>query len=369
MKNIDRVLVKYNERLVGYLQILENNRIGFQYDEEWVKNGFSISPFSLPLSDDVYISKSPYFKGLYGVFNDSLPDGWGEFLVRRMLAKKGINFEKLTPLERLTLIGSNGLGGLTYEPIQREYVKNDNMDLDNLALNTKKILESKTENENLDDLFNFGGASGGARPKVHISFNDEEWIVKFGALNDSLDVGFDEYIANKKASEASINVNEFKLFESNRCKGYFGAKRFDRKNKQKVHVISLSAILETTHQIPNMDYYHLFQVIQKISIDKMDLYEAFRRMSFNVLYGNRDDHGKNFSFLYDEELKGYRLTPAYDITKTDYKLEHEMTVNGNSKPNESDLLSIADEFRLSRKICEGIIERIKNIIVNEKDRI
>ena len=122
-------------------------------------------------------------------------------------------------------------------------------------------------------------------------------------------------------------------------------------------MISLSSILETSHRIPNLDYVHLFQVVNKICINKDDLYEAYRRMCFNVLYGNKDDHGKNFAFLYNELKGGYELSPMYDITKTIDKLEHEMTVLSKGNPSEDDLLEIAKMFNLSLIKCKEIIKK------------
>jgi serine/threonine-protein kinase HipA len=362
MDNIKKLVIKYSNKIVGYLKELENNKIGFQYDEEWMKNGFSISPFSLPLTNKVYISNSEYFGGLYGVFNDSLPDGWGELLVRRMLAKKGLNFDKLSPLTRLTLISGNGLGGLTYEPSQAIYNENENFNLDTLAKEVQAILDDTTEPIDFDKIFGLGGSSGGARPKAHIKIDNEYWIIKFASTIDPKNIGELEFKANNLAQESGINVNEFKLFPSSIYSGYFGAKRFDRINNKKVHMISLSALLETTHRIPNLDYSHLFQVIQKICVDQEDLYEAYKRMCFNILYQNKDDHGKNFSFLYDEKLKGYKLSPAYDITKTPNKFEHEMTVLGSGNPTEQNLLEFADYMKLSIKKCENIINNIKKAI-------
>ncbi len=358
--DVKRVVVKYNTHTVGYLASTDNDDIFFQYDLEWIAHGFSISPFSLPLDSKVY----QYFVGLYGVFYDSLPDGWGDFLVRRMLRTKGINFDKLSPLTRLTLIGKNGLGGLVYEPDQKyEDIKAD-QDLDELSNEVDKILADQNYVPDLDFIFAYGGASGGARPKAHLILNHEEWIVKFPSMMDSKDSGLMEYNTNKLAYQSGIHVNEFKLFPSKKCAGYFGAKRFDRTKNGRVHMISLAGLLETTHRIPNLDYGHLFQVIQKICVDKSDLYEAYRRMCFNVLFQNKDDHGKNFSFLYDEQKKGYVLSPAYDMTQTLDKLEHEMTVLGNANPNEKDLLNFAKEMNLSVHVCEDIIAQIKEQIIN-----
>jgi serine/threonine-protein kinase HipA len=362
MNNIKDLIVKYNNKTVGYLKELENKKVGFQYDEQWLKDGFSISPFSLPLKDKVFISNSEHFSGLYGVFYDSLPDGWGELLVRRMLNKKGINFDKLSPLTRLTLISGNGLGALTYEPSQTISNENIGYNLDSLAQEVQKILDNSPEAVDLDKVFGLGGSSGGARPKAHLKINNEHWIIKFASNIDPKNIGELEFKANKLAKEADINVNEFKLFPSKICSGYFGAKRFDRDNNHSLHMISLAALLETTHRIPNLDYKHLFQVVQKICVNQEDLYEAYQRMCFNVLYQNKDDHSKNFSFLYDEKLNGYKLSPAYDITKTPNKFEHEMTVLGNGNPTEKDLLEFAEQLKLSQTKCKNIIDIIKKTI-------
>ena len=127
-------------------------------------------------------------------------------------------------------------------------------------------------------------------------------------------------------------------------------------------MISLAALLETTHKIPNLDYMHLFQVIQKISAKPAeDLYEVFRRMCFNVFYVNKDDHGKNFAFLYDEKLNGYVLSSAYDLTRVTDKFEHEMTVNGNGNPTKDNLLAVAKAFRLSIAKCKSIMTAIERI--------
>ena len=231
--DIKRIVVKFNNKVVGFLQELENSQIAFQYDDEWLRYGFSISPLSLPLSSKVYISKSPHFNGLFGVFNDSLPDGWGELLVRRMLAKKGINFDKLSPLVRLTLISGKGLGGLDYEPMQIENEK-QSVDLDKLALEVKKILDDTDDIVDLDKVFDFGGSSGGARPKAHIKDENGEWIVKFPSSIDPVNIGELEHEANQTAQKCGINTNEFKLFPSKLYNGFFGAKRFDRLNDERI---------------------------------------------------------------------------------------------------------------------------------------
>lgn len=364
IKNVKRVDVKYNGRFVGNLLELKNNKIAFQYDDEWINTGFSISPFSLPLTKEVFISKKDIFKGLFGVFNDSLPDGWGELLVNRFLRTQGINIESLSPLTRLTLINSNGLGGLTYEPSQGLLNEKDKYNLDDLSKEIELILNDENY-ESLDEVYRLGGSSGGARPKAHIKDSGYEWIIKFPCRIDPIEIGKKEYDANTLAKKCGININDFKLFKSNICEGYFGAKRFDRNNNNKIHVISLAALLETSHRIPNLDYGHLFNVAKTLNGNINECFEIFRRMCFNVLYGNKDDHSKNFAFMYDEKLNKYILTPAYDITKTSDKFEHEMTINGNGNPTIDDMLELASNFNLSIPKCKEIIDDIKKVLAQK----
>lgn len=364
IKEIDKVTVKYQNKVVGYLVRNKDKRISFQYDTKWIQNGFSLSPLSLKLSNQIYINtKDPC--NLFGVFSDSLPDGWGELLVARYLAKQGIDYAKLSPLTKLTIVSNNGLGGLKYEPTQSTSQTNDgDYDFDKMAQEIKKILNDDYQRKTLDEIYQLGGSSGGARPKAHIKIDNEDWIIKFPSHIDSKNIGQDEYRANMLAKKCGINVPEIKLFPSKKCNGYFGVKRFDRQKNKSIHMISLAAILETSHRLANLDYIHLFQVIEIIGKTN-DLYEAFRRMCFNVYYMNKDDHSKNFSFLYDEKTNHYYLSPAYDITKTKDKLEHEMTINGKPNPNDNDILVVAKRFKLDIKVCQKIMQTIKEVIKHD----
>ena len=361
MIKVNKLKCIYNDKIVGYLIESKSGKVSFQYDDEWLENGFSISPFSLPLSKEIYTASKDTLGGLFGVFWDSLPDGWGELLLRRKMAKNGINFDKVSILTRLSLVGKNGLGAINYIPTQFETNEFVNYDLDSLALEADKILNSE-ESKSLDELYYLGGSSGGARPKAHIIVNNEEWIVKFPSHIDPKNIGELEYKTNILAQKCGIKTAEVKLFESKINSGFFGCKRFDRKDNKRIHMISLSSLLETSHRIPNLDYIHLFKVIQKICVNQDDMYEAFRRMCFNVFYKNKDDHGKNFSFIYNEEKMGYELSLAYDLTSLPNKFEHEMTVNGNGNPSEKDLIYIAKMFNLRLDISKQIIDNIKKIL-------
>ena len=223
--NVTELTVLYNGAIVGKLAEVERGVIAFKYSDFWIKNGFSISPFSLPLDEKIYVTDKTIFDGLYGVFWDTLPDGWGELLVKRTLAKRGINYDRLTPLTKLSIIGDKGLGGLAYEPATVTGEEGE-ATLDELAAEANKVLANSSAD--LDVLYRYGGASGGARPKAHVNIDGEEWIVKFPCAIDPVDVGVEEYEANETAARCGININDHRLFPSAVCKGYFGAKRFDR---------------------------------------------------------------------------------------------------------------------------------------------
>ena len=161
----------------------------------------------MPLERKIFINKKDTFGGLYGVFADSIPDGWGELLVRRMFLKHGINPDRLFPLTKLSLISGQGLGGLTYEPSQTETDDNILIELDEISEEVKKILNDETDNKNLDTIYKLGGSSGGARPKVHIKIDGEDWIVKFLCHYDPENIGEKEYKANMLAKDCDLNVN------------------------------------------------------------------------------------------------------------------------------------------------------------------
>lgn len=305
---VKKVTVRYNGRIVGYLAQIEDGVIGFQYDDGWLKDGFSISPLSLPLRKEIFVSKKRQFDGLYGVFWDSLPDGWGELLVKRYLAKQGINYDRLSPLTKLSLIGENGLGGLNYEPSQFAGKGADAPDFDTLAREVDKILNDENADD-LDAVYRLGGSSGGARPKAHLRIDGEEWIVKFPCRIDPQDVGELEYRANVAARRCGIDVNEFCLFPSRLCSGYFGAKRFDRKAGKRLHVLSLAALLETTHRQPNLDYGHLFNVTENICADPKEMYEVFRRMCFNIIMATRTTTVKILRFCMTKRLGAISCRP------------------------------------------------------------
>ena len=360
MDNYKYLKVFYNDILVGTLAKTPDRVAAFEYDSDWLNNGFSISPFSLPLIKKVFIPKYDPFGGLFGVFNDSLPDGWGRLLVDRLFLKNKINPAEIDNLNRLAIVQESGMGALTYKPEHRFESENNIVDYDVLAMECSKILESQNS-ENLDELFKLGGSSGGARPKILTSIDNEDWIIKFPSSSDPKNIGEKEYQYSLCAKNCGINMTETRLFPSKICSGYFGIKRFDRKNGKKVHMVSASGLLETSHRLPNLDYNTLMKLTLELTRNYQDIEQLFMLMCFNVFAHNRDDHSKNFSFIFNDTKKEWHLSPAYDLTYS-FSLngEHATTINGEGKnPTLDDILAVAKNIGLKEKFAKDIASDIK----------
>ena len=369
MNKIKSLQVFYNEKKVGTLALMKNNIVAFEYDNECINNGFSISPFSLPLKKQVFIPKIDPFDGLYGVFSDSLPDGWGRLLVDRMLNSQNINPREISQIDRLAIVGETGMGALSYKPEYNLLEDKDYQeDYDNLALSCKKILNTE-HSADLDNLFRLGGSSGGARPKILTKIDNEDWIIKFPSSLDDNNIGELEYLYSVCAKKCKIDIPETKLFPSKISSGYFGIKRFDRKKLstgtiRKLHMISVSGLLETSHRIPNLDYNDLMQLTLNLTKSFEEVEKLFRLMCFNVFSHNRDDHSKNFSFIYNEDLNKWELSPAYDLTYS-YSIngEHATTINGNGvNPSLNDILKVAEKIGLDKKKAEKIAIEIRETV-------
>lgn len=341
---------------VGTLALTHDNRVAFQYSEDWLKNGFSINPFKLPLSSQVFISTSPYFKGLFGVFADSLPDSFGELLLDRYLKRKGIDVNTISAFDRLSYVGSSGMGIFEYIPDFSEKTNNDDVDFDLIQKECNALLDSKEVND-IDALYSLGGSSGGARPKSLIKYKGEDWIVKFSSRFDPKDIAELEYKYMSLARELGINIPDIELMTSNKGNKFFLVKRFDRVKGKKIHMISVAALLECDFRAPSLDYNELLKLTRILTHKDEDVIEMYRRMVFNVLIDNQDDHAKNFSFIYDETKRAYRLSPAYDITpgKTYYG-EHTTSVNGKGKDiTDEDMVKVAINNKINPSVAKAII--------------
>lgn len=370
MDRIKHLDVFYHERKVGTLALYQKYLVAFAYEQEWIETGFPISPFSLPLEKKVFVPRMDPFDGLFGVFADSLPDGWGRFLVDRLMLKKGIEPAAVGTLNRLAIVGDLGMGALSYRPAICLNESDSAMELDQIAGECERMLRTEYSDD-LDQLFRLGGSSGGARPKILTEVGGEEWMIKFPSYDDPKDIGKQEYEYSLCAKECGIEMAQTRLFPSKRCAGYFGVKRFDRRQgddgqESKVHMLSVSAVLETSHRIPNLDYHLLMKLTLEITKDFSEVLRLFRLMCFNVFSHNRDDHSKNFSYLYDEQNACYRLAPAYDLTySSSLNGEHATTVNGNGvNPGMEDILAVADKIGI-REAQAGKIARDIRDCVND----
>ena len=352
-------------------------KIYFKYYPHFIDKGIQISPFKMPLSDKILSADINPFEGLFGVFNDSLPDGWGRLLLDRALSSRGISLNQITPLDRLAYVGKRGMGALIYKPeINSAYESQNNLNLDTIANQMKHVLQG-TSSDIIEELFDLGGSSGGARPKVFVGYNSttnhlihgseevpddyEHWIIKFPSSTDRPDIAQIEFAYYKMALDAGIHMNPCKLFVGNSGKAYFGTKRFDRVEGQRMHMHSASGLMHDNFRLSTMDYGHLMDCAFRLE-NHVGAYEKILRLAaFNVYAHNRDDHSKNFSFLMDQTGK-WKLSPAYDVTfSSSSHGMHSTMVAGESKaPEKKHLLELAKEFNVKKPI--EIIEKVQDTI-------
>lgn len=362
MNRIDVVEVFMNGDKVGRIALTPDLLCAFEYDPQYIISGKSISPYFLPLRPELAIAKRDPFRGGFGVFDDSLPDGWGNLILDRYLKEKGYDPAKLTILQRLALVGSTGRGALEYRPDWSIETEQEKVDFDQLATEAGKILASEDyTGDRLDAFYKYAGSSGGARPKVFIKTDGKEWLVKFRASVDGPDIGKIEYDYSLLAKKCGINMPETRLFEGK----YFGVERFDRKPEGKIHTISAAGLLNADYRVPSLDYLALLKVCHDLTKNMEEVYALFRLMVFNVVIKNRDDHAKNFSFqLRDDEWK---LSPAYDILPSSgFNGYHTTTINNTGEPTVQDMLAVANEVGLSKQRAKGIIEEINEEVRNNK---
>lgn len=338
-----------SRRLVGRLAI-QDRRILFEYEPEFLASGLQLSPFQLSARPGIILSNPVIFDGLFGVFNDSLPDGWGRLLLDRKVEAAGILRGSLTQLDRLAYVGKHGMGALSYEP-ERDNAEDDAtvLQLDKLAADAAIVLEGE-EGAVVDKLLKLNGASSGARPKIVAQVSKDKkkiisgsdalpdgyahWMIKFPSALDEADVGPIEFAYSEMARAAGIEIPETHLFAGSKkkTKRYFGIKRFDRDGGRRIHMHSLSGLLHSDHRTPSLDYDAFLKATQILTRDVTQMEKAFRLACFNVLAHNRDDHAKNFSYIFDDGSGQWSLAPAYDLVfSSGPSGEQSMMVMGEGK--------------------------------------
>lgn len=360
--------VMYHDRAVGTLAQDPDGLLVFEYSSEWIADGFSISPFSLPLEKRVFVAKPHPLGGAFGVFDDSLPDGWGRLLVDRLIRRHDANPFDVGALTRLSIVGASGLGALEYVPAASLVNRPSVSDLDSIAAECACML-SADFSDDLDALFALGGSSGGARPKIMTEVDGDAWIIKFPSSHDGADAGLHEYRMACAARRCGIAMSEVRLFPSRTCAGYFGIRRFDRRmdargNARKVHMVSAGGLLETSHRIPNLDYDLLMRLTLRLTNSFDCVEQLYRLMCFNVFAGNRDDHAKNFSFIFDEDASAWRLSPAYDLTQNEgMNGEHATMVNGKGRGiGCDDLVAVGRRAGISPRKARAIAAEVEEAV-------
>ena len=362
MNSIKQIEVIYADHIVGRLALTKEGLCAFEYSAEWLASGFSISPFELPLRSGVFIAKPRPFDGGFGVFDDCLPDGWGLLILDRYLQQQGINPRSLTILDRLALVGSTGRGALEFRPDKSVVTKQEYADFEKLALEAEQILDSDDYiGEGIEEFQHRGGSPGGARPKIFTRYEGKEWLVKFRAKRDPKRIGQDEYNYSLLAKECGIEMPETRLFENK----YFGVERFDRTSSGKLHVVSIAGLIGADYRMPSIDYSHIFQVCAALTHSVAELWKVYRLMVFNYLIENKDDHAKNFAFIYRNNE--WRFSPAYDLLPSDgMNGYHTTSINDSIEPTKEDLFAVAVKAGLNKKEAEEIFASMRSIIKKAK---
>jgi len=356
MENIQYVSVMYHNRKVGTLSMGSHSCCQFEYDTTWLRDGFSISPLQLPLKAGLFSAKWQPFNGNFGVFEDSLPGGYGEHLLRKVLRREGVDYGSLTPVLRLSLVGNSGMGALCYVPESKIGERESTLTLDEMQALALEVLSERT-NEGSDILLASSGNSGGARPKCLYSDANGHWLVKFRHTFDPQDIGLQEYHYNEVAQRAGIVVPEFCLMEGE----YFATRRFDIDEQgNRLHMATASGLLNEPLTPPKMDYHSLLQLTGYLTQSPEAVEQQFRRMVFNHYARNFDDHARNFSFLCRDG--SWELAPAYDLTNDQTLGEHATTVNFKGLPADEDLIIVGMNTRMTRNRCLQIIDEVKEAI-------
>lgn len=360
MKKTTHLTVRYHDRIVGRLSLTPDDKLCvFEYDRQWIADGFSISPLELPLRQGLFIAKPSPFQGDFGIFEDSLPDGYGRYLLYKALLREGLNDSDLSSLDRLSIVGSGGMGALTYHPETHVRLNNDIVDFDLLQQKALEVLKEQQDTDAGLLLYNSGN-SGGARPKA--VFHDEEghWLIKFRHTYDPKDIGLEEFHYNEVARQCGICVPDFKLINGK----YFATRRFDiDANDHRIHVATAGGLLCLSLQNPVLDYGNLLALTGFLTQSGREVEEMFRRMVFNYLTDNKDDHCKNFSFYVCEEPPGkyvWHLAPAYDLTRCTegYNGEHATSIYGTGNPTLADMIAIGVKNKMKEQRCREIFDEV-----------
>ena len=352
----------------------------FEMDPAFLRLGMNPSPLRLETRTGLQPAPPNPFDGLHGLFDDSLPDGWGRYLMDRAFRQRGLDPGVVTPLHRLALVGARAMGALSYEPddgVGDPHVAP--LDLPTIGLAaTRQYLGDASEL--LDSLVRHASPSGGARPKILIGINEADgsavtgaddlpdgyshWLAKFptGVSATDRSAGAIEYLYSRMARAAGINMAETRLIPGNKGNAYFITRRFDRRaGNRRRHVHSVAGLVHSDFRMPDFDYLELLKLSDWLTRSHAEKTKLFRRMTFNIVGGNRDDHTRNFAF----EMKSggeWVNTPAYDLTyNPGLAGHHSMTIQGKGRGFvRDDLLKLAHTASIPRAAALRIIDEVSD---------
>ncbi|MCA4809595.1 type II toxin-antitoxin system HipA family toxin [Empedobacter stercoris] len=374
---------------IGKIGYDENQRkSSFQYNPDFLEsNNFKkIFPYVIRRTPNVQVFsefEGETFRGLPPMIADSLPDFFGNIVFKEWLEATQKEMNAITPLEQLTYVGKRGMGALEFSPA-KEIKSNQSIDVEEITEVVKKVLDLKTSTEEkglsdiaLLNIFKIGTSAGGARPKILVSEHKKTGRLIPGDLETSdeynhyliklsvdEDQGYSkekiEYIYYQIATSIGIEMMHSKLIDDK----HFVTSRFDRQNGKKQHILTASGMTGWDFKKPeNSSYENLFKLAFDLKLSHKNIQQLFKRMVFNLVFFNIDDHLKNFSFIYDADKDRWNLAPAYDLTypldalKNYLRIARAMSVNGKrTEINRNDLLKIAELFTI--KDANGIIEEV-----------
>ena len=363
MIDIRKIQVGYRNESVGTLQEdISRGVCVFEYDKSWLSNGFSLSPTELPLQSGLLYADKDKLGGTFAVFEDSLPDGYGLYLLDRILRKQGVSLRDLTPLQRLSIVGNGGMGALTYRPLMPGLQAQQELDgeerLDSLQEEALKVLSEK-ESGDASILYYNSSNSGGARPKAVMRARDgSHWLVKFRHTYDPADIGKTELLYMRTARECGIDIPRIGLVKDR----YFAIERFDfTPEGERIHMVTAASLLKTDFRNQDVDYTNLLALTGYLTQDPVQVEEMFRRMVMNLVAVNKDDHAKNFSFLCDGGK--WRLAPAYDITYSPEGShgEHATSLFYDGNPGLDLVLKAGTGIRIPESRCMEIIRTVESV--------
>jgi len=346
----------------------------FEYSPEAQQRGLQLSPFKLPLGPAAFGNFPEHQSRLPGFISDSLPDGWGMLLMDRLFRTRGWEPRRMSPLERLSFIGDKAMGALAYEPDTGEALEPQDVELLTLANEVREVMADGSE-ALLRELALMGGSPHGARPKVLVNLDQQSnrmsnteagpgvpWLVKFPAQHEHQEVCAVEAMYGRIAQACGLRMPATQYFDLGAELSAFGIARFDRASGLRVPMLTAAGAAHADFRAPQLDYVTLLRLTQFVSRDVREVLQAFERCVFNVVFNNRDDHAKNFSFLMSAQGQ-WQVSPAYDLTfNGGPRGEHQMDVCGEARaPGAAHLMKLASLTGIAASAAASSIERIATV--------